>query len=196
MSKVKFEIKNRWTGSALFKYEKEYNTLKNTIEEAVKQGANLEGANLKGADLEGAYLRGADLEDADLGGAYLRGADIGGAYLRGANLGGANLGGANLGGVDLRGADLGGADLEGAYIYVSNSEIDAEDIVKKFEEKNNIKVTKYYINRSIIPTKWSCFWKYGLIICDYKVIQIKKLTTKEAEKELSEKYECEVRIED
>ena len=151
MSKVKFEIKNRWTGSALFKYEKEYNTLKNTIEEAVKQGANLEGAN---------------------------------------------LGGANLGGVDLRGADLGGADLEGAYIYVSNSEIDAEDIVKKFEEKNNIKVTKYYINRSIIPTKWSCFWKYGLIICDYKVIQIKKLTTKEAEKELSEKYECEVRIED
>ena len=160
MSKVKIEIKNRWTGSVLFEYEKEDNTLKDTVEEAVKQGA----------DLSEAYLRGA----------YLSGADLRGANLRGA---------------DLRGANLSGANLSGAYIYVSDDEIDTEDIIKNFEEKNNIKITEYYINRNVIPTRHSCFWKYGLIICDYKAIQIKKLTTKEAEKELSEKYECEVRIE-
>lgn len=51
MSKIKFEIKNRWTGSVLFEYEKEDNTLKDTVEEAVKKGANL-----RGADLEGAYI--------------------------------------------------------------------------------------------------------------------------------------------
>jgi hypothetical protein len=117
MSKIKIEIKSRVTGSVLFEYEKEDNTIKDTVIKAVEagadlRGANLGGANLRGADLGGAYLgganlRGADLGDADLGGAYLRGADLGGANLRGANLRGANLRGA-----DLRGANLGGADLE------------------------------------------------------------------------------------
>lgn len=181
MSKVKIEIKNRWTGSVLFEYEKEDNTLKDTVEEAVKQGANLRGADLSGAYLSGANLRGAYLSGANLSGAYLSGVDLRGAYLRGA---------------DLSGADLSGAYLRGAYIYVSDDEIDTENVIKKFEEENNVKITEYYINRNVIPTRYSYFWKYGLIICDYKVIQIKKLTTKEAEKELSEKYECEVRIED
>ena len=221
MSKIKIEIKSRWTGSILFEYEKEDNTLKDTVEEAVKQGADLSGANLEGAYLSGAYLSGAYLGGADLSGAYLSGAYLGGAYLsgaylrraylrradlsganlEGANLSGANLEGANLSGAYLSGAYLGGAYLSGAYlggayIYVSDDEIDTEDIIKNFEEKNNIKITEYYINRNVIPTRHSCFWKYGLIICDYKVMQIKKLTIKEAEKELSEKYECEVRIEE
>ena len=92
--KIKIEIKNRWTGKVLFEYEKENNTTKDTLVEAVKKGADLGGADLRGADLGGADLRGADLR-----GAYLRGAD---------------LGGADLGGADLRGAYLGGADLRGA----------------------------------------------------------------------------------
>ena len=136
MTKVKIQIKNRWTGSILFEYEKEDNTIKDTLIEAVKNkadlgGADLYGAYLRGADLVGAYLgdaylRGAYLGDADLGGAYLRGADLGGAYLRGADLGGADLGGADVGGADLvgaylrsaylRGAYLGGADLGDAYL--------------------------------------------------------------------------------
>ena len=130
----KIQIKNRWTGSILFEYEKENNTTKDTVEEAVKScaylggadlrdadlgGANLGAADLSGADLRGAYLGGADLRDADLGGANLGAADLSGADLRGANLSGADLGGANLGaadlsGADLRGANLGGADLRGA----------------------------------------------------------------------------------
>ena len=173
MSKIKFEIKNRWTGSILFEYEKKDNTLKKTVEEAVRVGANLEGANLEGADLVGADLEGADLEGADLVGANLEGANLEGADLVGANLGGAdlvgaNLGGANLEGADLVGANLGGADLEGVYIYMSDSEIDSEEIVKTFEEKNNIKITEFYINKNIIPTRWNAFWKYGLIICNFE----------------------------
>ncbi len=80
MSKVKFEIKNKWTGSILFEYEKEDNTLKKTVEEAVRVGADLGGANLEGADLEGA-----DLVGANLGGANLEGADLEGENLEGAD---------------------------------------------------------------------------------------------------------------
>ena len=145
MSKVKFEIKSRWTGSILFEYEKENNTLKDTVVQAVKEEANLEGAYL-----EGAYLEGANLE---------------------------------------------GAYLEGAYIYISDNEIDITKIIKEFEERNNVKITEWYINKTIIPTRWSCFWNYGLIICNYEIArQIKKLTIAEVEKELSEKYNCEVKI--
>jgi hypothetical protein len=114
MNKIKLQIKSRFTGSILFEYESENNTIKETVVNAVKSGADLRGAYLSGADLRGADLGGADLRGADLGGADLRGADLGGADLRGADLRGADLGGADLGGADLRGADLGGADLRGA----------------------------------------------------------------------------------
>ena len=66
--KIKLQIKNRFTGSIIFEYEKEDNTIKETVVEAISkradlQGANLRGANLRGADLQGADLRGA--KDAD-----------------------------------------------------------------------------------------------------------------------------------
>ena len=89
--KTKIEIKSIW-GSLLFEYEKENNSVKDTLIEAVKRGADLGGADLRGAYLRCADLRGAYLRGADLGGADLRG-----AYLRGAYLGGADLGGAYLG---------------------------------------------------------------------------------------------------
>ena len=121
--KTKIEIKSVF-GSVLFSFEKEDNSIKDTLQEAVKQGAYLRGANLRGAyltdanlrgaDLRGAYLRGADLRGADLTGADLIGADLRGAYLTGAYLRGANLRGADLTGADLTGADLTGAYLTGA----------------------------------------------------------------------------------
>ena len=52
--KTKIQIKSRWLGQILFEYEKDDNTIKDTLQEAVKQGAYL-----KGADLTGAYLKGA-----------------------------------------------------------------------------------------------------------------------------------------
>jgi len=92
--KIKIEIKTIG-GSILFSLEKEYNTIRQTLEKAVKEGAYLIGANLEGADLIGANLIGAYLE-----GAYLIGANLRGAYLRGANLEGANLRDANLEGAN------------------------------------------------------------------------------------------------
>ena len=56
--KTKIEIKSV-LGSVLFKLEKENNTIKDTIIEAVKSGADLSGADLRGADLRCAYLSGA-----------------------------------------------------------------------------------------------------------------------------------------
>ena len=46
---IKIQIKSIW-GEVLFEHEKENNTIKDTLEEAVKQGANLNGANLYGAN--------------------------------------------------------------------------------------------------------------------------------------------------
>jgi len=114
--KNKLQIKNRFTGTLLFEFEKEDNTIKETLLEALKQGANLLGADLKGAYLRGANLRGADLQGANLLDANLRGVYLQGAYLLDANLRGADLQGAYLQGANLRGADLQGAYLQGAYL--------------------------------------------------------------------------------
>ena len=103
--KTKIQIKTGF-GTLLFELEKENNSIKETIIEAVKQGAYLQGA-----DLQEAYLQGADLQEAYLQGADLRGAYLQEAYLRGAYLQGADLQGAYLQGADLRGAYLRGADL-------------------------------------------------------------------------------------
>ena len=62
--RIKIEIKKRCTGSVLFEYEKEDNTVKDTLIEAVKNRADLGGADLRGAYLGVAYLRGAYLRDA------------------------------------------------------------------------------------------------------------------------------------
>ena len=116
MSKqIKIEIKNRWTGNILFEYLSENNTIKKTVSEAIKSGANL-----RGADLREANLCGADLCEANLCGANLRGANLRGADLREANLRGADLCEANLRGADLCEADLCGANLCGANLCEAN----------------------------------------------------------------------------
>ena len=117
-NKIKIQIKSVF-GSILFEYEKENNTIKDTLIEAIKDGANLRCADFRCAylgcaDFRCAYLGGANLRCAYLGGANLRGADLRCADLRGANLRGAYFRGADLRGADLRGADLRGADLGSA----------------------------------------------------------------------------------
>lgn len=106
--KTKIQIKSV-LGNILYEYESEENSIKKTVEEAVKEKANLRGANLTGADLSGANLTGADLRCA-----YLRGAYLSGANLRGADLRCANLRGANLRCAYLRYANLEYANLRGA----------------------------------------------------------------------------------
>ena len=124
---IKIEIRNRWTGSVVFEYTKEGNTITETVLDAIRRGADLRDADLRDADLCDANLRDADLRGANLRGADLRGANLCGANLCDANLRGADLYDANLCDADLRcadlcganlyGADLRGADLRGANLY-------------------------------------------------------------------------------
>ena len=71
--------------------ERDVETIKELVEIAMKEKANLREANLWGADLLGADLREADLREADLLGANLRKADLWGADLREADLREADL---------------------------------------------------------------------------------------------------------
>lgn len=126
--KIKIDIKSIF-GDVLFSFEKENNTIKNTLVEATLNGANLREADLCETDLRGAdlgyadlrevYLEYSDLREAYLGNADLRGADLRwvdlrGVDLRDADLRDADLRDAELKKADLRGADLKGADLRGA----------------------------------------------------------------------------------
>ena len=61
--KIKIEIKS-YLGEVLFEYESDNNTLKKTVEEAIKRGADLGEAYLREADLREAYLGGANLREA------------------------------------------------------------------------------------------------------------------------------------
>ena len=129
---IKIEIRNRWTGSVVFEYTKEGNTITETVLDAIRRGANLRDADLRDADLRDANLCDADLRDADLRDADLRDANLCDADLCDANLCGANLCDAdlcdanlcdanlcdaNLRDADLRGANLCDANLRGANLY-------------------------------------------------------------------------------
>ena len=82
--KTKIEIKSVF-GELLFELEKENNSIKDTLMEAIKRGADLRRADLRRADLSGANLSGANLRDADL-----RDANLGGANLSYADISDAN----------------------------------------------------------------------------------------------------------
>ena len=117
---IKIEIRNRWTGSVVFEYTKEGNTITETVLDAIRRGANLRDADLRDADLCGANLCDADLRDANLRDANLCGANLCDANLRSANLSGANLRDADLRCANLCGANLFGADLRGANLRDAN----------------------------------------------------------------------------
>ena len=55
---IKIQIKSIF-GNVLFELEKENNTIRDTLAEAINKGANLYGADLRSANLYGADLRGA-----------------------------------------------------------------------------------------------------------------------------------------
>ena len=93
---MKIEIKSIYTDKVLFSHERNNNSVKVTLELAIKAKADLSGAHLFGANLSGAHLSGA----------YLFGANLSGAHLSKANLFGANLSGANLSKADLSKAYL------------------------------------------------------------------------------------------
>ena len=111
---TKIQIKNI-ENAILFEFEKEENTIKDTLIEGIKQGIDFNNANLSGVDLRGVVLSGADLRGAILSGAYLSGAN-----LRNANLSGVYFFCANLNDADFSGANLNDANFRGAYLFCAN----------------------------------------------------------------------------
>src|SRR3990167_5851471 len=90
--KMKFEIKNQYSGFVIFSLETD--SLKLCVEVAIKSGSDLSGAYLSWADLSGSDLSGADLSKSSLSVADLSGSDLSGADLSKANLSGSDLSGA------------------------------------------------------------------------------------------------------
>ena len=113
---LKIQIKNRFTGSIIFEYTKENNTVSETVKEYIKQGL---AAGKSYADLSSADLRYANLSYADLSYANLSYADLSYANLSSADLSYANLSSANLRSANLRYADLRYANLDKRYIQVA-----------------------------------------------------------------------------
>ena len=91
-SSMKIEIKHKHkhklspANGVLFSHVADENSIRITVEAAVRAGANLAYADLDGANLAGANLADADLAGADLDGASLDGANLADADLAGAKL--------------------------------------------------------------------------------------------------------------
>ena len=154
--KIKIQIKSV-LGEVLFELEKENNTIKETLEQAVKEDANLRNANLEYAILEYANLEYANLRNANLRNANLEDANLEYANLRNANLEDANLRNANLEYANLRNANLEYANLEAANLEDAN--------LRNAKNKEN----------AILPI--FCKWSYGIkgdliiIGCKQKTIE-------------------------
>ena len=93
---------------------------------------------------------------------------------------------------NLSGADLSGANLSGAYLKVSDNKIDnTDEIIKMYEKNNNLKIKSVYINKHVIPTRYSNYWIYGLIIDEYETKEkLERMTKKQIEEALG--YEIEI----
>jgi uncharacterized protein YjbI with pentapeptide repeats len=79
--KTKIQIKSWCDESVLFEHETEDNTIKITLELAIKSKVNLNGSDLRYSD-----LRGSNLSDSNLSGSDLRGSNLSGSNLSGSNL--------------------------------------------------------------------------------------------------------------
>lgn len=117
--KTKIQIKSFINNDIIFEFEKENNTIKDTLEEAVKQNVSLYGAELNDADLNEANLSGADLRYAHLSRANLcfanlRRANLSKSTFYGANLFGANLCNTNLDNVIFDWANISMTQFNGA----------------------------------------------------------------------------------
>ena len=89
------EIKHSKTGEVL--YSCEALSISAAVQQAIRAGIDLTGADLRGADLTGGDLRGADLR-----GAALRGSDLTDCDLRGADLTDCDMTGCDLTCISIR----------------------------------------------------------------------------------------------
>jgi len=110
---------NDVAGNTLYSHTCEDNTIKITLEKAVKEEVDLTGIKLSEVNLTCLYLRGAKFKDADLWGCNLSGSDLRDADLRNTNLCNAKMNACLLLNADLSNSlatniSLNGANFEGA----------------------------------------------------------------------------------
>ena len=72
----KIEIKHKFTNEVLFSHECENNTIKITLELAVKSSSNLSYSDLRGSDLSNSDLRRSNLRGSDLSGSNLSNSNL------------------------------------------------------------------------------------------------------------------------
>ena len=116
-------------------------TIKKTLENAVKLGADLTDADLRNANLTEANLTDAHLTDAQLTGANLAGANLTKTYLSYANLTNAHLTNAQLTGANLTGSDLTNADLTNANLTgadLTNAQLTGANLTGTCLDPNNV----------------------------------------------------------
>ena len=131
-------------GEILFEYTKLNNTVKDTLEVAVKSNANLSNANLSNANLSNADLRCANLYSANLSNANLFNANLYNAVLSNADLRRANLSDADLSNANLSNANLSKANL-------SNANLDEKEKLRKGVIIDNpVRVFKKCIGNNIV----------------------------------------------
>ena len=138
---MKIEIKHKFTGAVIFAYEKENNTIKDTVEEAVRlnvslEYANLENSNLQNCDLENCKLQNANLQNCDfrnsnLAYSYLEYANLQNCDLRYANLKNADLKNSNLEYCNLKNCNLQNCNLKNCNLNISNLESANLTAIKK-----------------------------------------------------------------
>jgi uncharacterized protein YjbI with pentapeptide repeats len=141
MTKIKLSIKNRFTGSIIFEYEKENNTIKETVLKAIEDKINLRSADLRYANLRYANLRYANLRSADLSSANLRYANLSSANLSSADLSSADLRYADLSYANLSSADLSSADL--SYANLRYADLSSADL--RYADLSSIKTDVFYV---------------------------------------------------
>lgn len=142
MEKDRIRIKSWVLERIIFSYKCENNTIKKTVEEAVRRKISLAFADLNRVNLSGIDLSNADLAYAHLRHTILCYANLSNASLLGADLSDAILSDANLLGADLYSVDLGGADLPDAKIDYPMDIPDGEFIgwKKVYDSKTNFTV--------------------------------------------------------
>jgi uncharacterized protein YjbI with pentapeptide repeats len=111
---MKISIISKVFNSVLFEHEAENNSMKLTLESAVKADADLFFASLQGENLVDADLSGGDFYNVNFAYANLVGANFQNSKIVDAAFYGANLCGANFSGADIKGFDFTGSNLHGA----------------------------------------------------------------------------------
>ena len=105
-------IENKYTKAVIHNFTSETATIKEAVEDAVKNKISLKDANLENANLENANLENANLKNANLENVNLKFVNLENANLKNANLENVNLKFVNLELANLENANLQNANFE------------------------------------------------------------------------------------